>query len=89
MSEDLLIGLARESLFLSLQLAGPLLAAGLVVGVLVSVFQAVTQVQETSLSFIPKAIVVGITFVLLVPWMIQKMVGFTVMLFGDFTVFIR
>jgi flagellar biosynthetic protein FliQ len=89
MSEEALIQLARTAMFLTLQLAGPMLLFGLVVGLVVSVLQAVTQVQETSLSFIPKAVAVGIAFLVFMPWMIEKMTGFTRLLLGDFRAFLR
>ncbi len=89
MTEEMLMGLTRETLMLTLQLAGPMLLFGMLVGILMSVLQAVTQVQETSLGFIPKAIAVGIAFLICAPWMIQKLVGFTTLLFGDFAAFAR
>lgn len=85
MSEDFLMSLARECLLLTLQLAAPMLLFGLVVGVATSILQAVTQIQESSLGFIPKAMAVGIAFLVFMPWMLQKLMAFTRLLFGDFS----
>lgn len=85
----MLIALARETLVLALQIAGPMLLCGLVVGVLVSILQAVTQVQETALGFVPKAAAIGVAFLVFMPWMLHKLVAFTSLLLGDFAAFIR
>jgi flagellar biosynthetic protein FliQ len=88
MSEDVLLNLARQTLLLSMELAGPMLLFGLAVGLVVSMLQAVTQIQEATLSFVPKVLAVGLAFVIFLPWMIQKMVSFTTLLLGDFRAFI-
>lgn len=89
MTEEMLIQLGRDALLVSLQVAGPLLAVGLIMGLAVSVLQAVTQIQEATLSFIPKILGVALAFLLFMPWMIQKLVRFTTFLLGDFRMFIR
>lgn len=89
MNEGFLMSLARECLMLTLQLAAPMLLFGLVVGVATSILQAVTQIQETSLGFIPKALAMGIAFLVFMPWMLQKITGFTRALFGDFSSWTR
>ena len=70
MESELLGGALRESMWVTLQLAGPLLVALLVVGLVVSIFQALTQVQEPSLAFLPKLAVMGGGLLLLGPFMI-------------------
>ena len=70
MESDLLSGAIRESMWVTLQLAGPLLLALLVVGLVVSLLQALTQIQEASLAFLPKLAVVGGGLLLLGPFMI-------------------
>ncbi len=62
-------------------LAGPMLVSALVVGLVVSIFQAVTQINEATLTFIPKMIVVGIVMMLAAPWMMDILNNFTVNLF--------
>jgi len=61
--------------------SGPFLIAGLLVGLLISVFQAVTQIQEQTLTFIPKMLVTGLVILLAGPWMMGEMVGYTVALY--------
>ena len=73
--------LLQRALTMVLTVAGPMLLAALVVGIVVSLLQAVTQVQEQSLTFIPKLVVVSLVFVLALPWMMRVLVEFTVGLF--------
>ncbi|MCL6533529.1 MAG: flagellar biosynthesis protein FliQ [Armatimonadetes bacterium] len=65
-----------------MQVAMPILVAALIVGLLVSVFQAVTQIQEMTLQFIPKMIAVGIVLIIAGGWMLSQMVEFTVRVFS-------
>jgi flagellar biosynthetic protein FliQ len=73
----LVLDLARDALMTSLLLAGPLLGVALVVGLLISVFQAVTSIQEQTLSFVPKLFAVGALFLILLSWMLQVMMQYT------------
>ena len=77
MTEDTVIQLATQALLLSLKVSMPFLLAGLVVGVVVSVFQAVTQIQEQTLSFIPKILVTGAVMALAGPWMLNQLLLYT------------
>jgi flagellar biosynthetic protein FliQ len=77
MTPDLVLSLARDSALQILVIAGPILGAGLVVGLAVSVFQAVTQIQEMTLTFIPKLIAVLAILALLGHWMLARLLGFT------------
>jgi flagellar biosynthesis protein FliQ len=81
MNQDTVVNLATQAISLSLKIAGPLLLVALVVGLLVSVFQAVTQIQEQSLSLIPKIAAVGVVIVLLGPWMLGQLVAYTTALY--------
>ncbi|MFZ3390067.1 flagellar biosynthesis protein FliQ [Buttiauxella gaviniae] len=81
MNQDTVVNLATQAISLSLKIAGPLLLVALVVGLLVSVFQAVTQIQEQSLSLIPKIAAVGVVVVLLGPWMLGQLVAYTTALY--------
>jgi flagellar biosynthesis protein FliQ len=81
MSGAAVVELMQRALTLALTVGGPLLVAALVVGVLVSLIQAVTQVQEQSLTFVPKLLVVALVFLVTLPWMLRSMVSFTVQLF--------
>lgn len=83
MSEELVLKLGQDTLKTIALLSGPMLLAALVVGLLVSVFQAVTQINEATLTFIPKMIVVGLVLVLAAPWMMDVMNQFTIHLFEN------
>ncbi|MEX0912885.1 MAG: flagellar biosynthesis protein FliQ [Gemmatimonadota bacterium] len=88
MSHAIVVDLARNAVMLSLFLAGPLLVVALAVGVVVSVIQAVTQIQEQTLSFVPKLFAVAATFLVALPWMLQLAIKYTVELFRSFPVLI-
>ena len=76
MNQDTVVSLATQAMTLALKVAGPMLLAGLIIGLLVSIFQAVTQIQEQSLTFIPKVIGVAALIVLLGPWMLDQLVSY-------------
>ncbi|MBK6662165.1 MAG: flagellar biosynthesis protein FliQ [Thermoflexaceae bacterium] len=82
MNEATVIGLADRSLWVALQVGGPILGISLVVGVVVSLIQAVTQVQEQTLTFVPKLAAVAVGMILLGPWMMETMLGFSATLFS-------
>lgn len=88
MNAEYAIHIVREGLRLCLWLSGPALLAGLVVGFVVSVFQAVTHIQEMTLSFVPKIIAVFLVLMLLLPWMVSMMVNFTETLIRNLNVYI-
>ena len=82
MNEQLAIDVARNALIVAFELGGPLLLGSLVVGMLVSIFQAVTQINEATLSFVPKILVVAGSLAVLGPWMAQTMVTYMVATFN-------
>jgi flagellar biosynthesis protein FliQ len=69
--------LAVQALMMTLKLSLPFLLAGLLVGLAVSIFQAATQIQEITLTFIPKMLAIGAVALLAGPWMLDQMVGYT------------
>jgi len=76
MTQDTVVNLATQAMTLALEVAGPMLLVGLVVGLVVSLFQAVTQIQEQSLSFIPKIVSLALLIVVLGPWMLNQLVTY-------------
>lgn len=80
MSEEFVLSLGRDALYTALLVAGPLLLLSLSVGFLVSIFQATTQIQEQTLSFVPKIVTVFLGLVIFGPWMLKIMRDFTVRL---------
>ncbi|WP_374031219.1 flagellar biosynthesis protein FliQ [Bdellovibrio bacteriovorus] len=89
MTEELVIRLGQDALRTTAMLAAPLLISTLVVGLAVSIFQALTQINEATLTFIPKMIVVAAVFILAGPWMMDVMSSYTVNLFENIAVMVR
>jgi len=77
----LVLDLARSALSVAIMLAAPLLGVAMAVGLLVSLVQAVTSIQEQTLSFVPKLFAVAVTFIVLLSWMLQTMMKFTTEVF--------
>jgi flagellar biosynthetic protein FliQ len=82
MTEGQVLEVGRQALWVLVQVALPVLIFGMVAGVLVSLFQAVTQIQEVTLTFVPKMAAVVIALILFGPWMLATMVAFMVQLFS-------
>lgn len=83
MNSDTVVAIVRQALELAMLAAGPLLLASLVMGLLVSVFQAATQINEMTLSFIPKLLVMFVVLVLVGPWTMQLLVDYVVRLISS------
>ena len=77
MPEALVVGLVRQAIETAMLVSLPMLLAGLVAGVLVSVFQTVTSIQDAVLAFIPRAAAIFLVFALTFPWMLRLMTGFS------------
>lgn len=84
MTQELLVQIGREALMTVLLVAGPALLAGMTIGLLVSVFQAVTQIQEFTLTFVPKILGVLTVFIIAMPWMLNTLLNFIVNLYSSF-----
>jgi flagellar biosynthetic protein FliQ len=89
MTEELILKLGQDTIRTTALIASPLLVSALVVGLVVSVFQAVTQINEATLTFIPKMIIVGLVMVLAAPWMMDIMNNFTIELFSNIGEMVR
>jgi len=83
MTEDFVIHLFREAFYTTLIIASPILLVSLVIGLVISVLQAATSVQEVTLTFVPKIVAIAIVLVLTLPWMMDVMSTFTVDLFNQ------
>ena len=83
MDTDLVISLAVAAMELALKVALPLLLVGLAIGLVISVFQAVTQIQEQTLTFIPKIVGMGVVLVIAGPWMLSEVVTYTQQLYSS------
>jgi flagellar biosynthetic protein FliQ len=80
MSPETVMTIGQRALEMTLMLAAPMLLVGLAIGILVGIFQAATQINEMTLSFIPKLLGIAATLVLVGPWMLKEFVGYTRML---------
>jgi flagellar biosynthesis protein FliQ len=80
MSPEMVMSIGQRALEMTLMLAAPMLLVGLFIGILIGIFQAATQINEMTLSFIPKLLGVAATLLLLGPWMLKELVGYTRML---------
>ena len=89
MNEDFMLNLGQEALKTAMLLAAPILLVALVVGVSVSLFQAVTQINEATLSFIPKIVAIAIVLVIGGPWMLETITHYTTDLITRFPELIR
>jgi flagellar biosynthetic protein FliQ len=89
MNQDLILKLTQDALKTSAMLAAPMLGAALIVGLIVSILQAITQINEATLTFIPKMIVIGAVLVLAGPWMLDVISSFTVGLFENLATYVR
>lgn len=78
MSEALVVGVVRQAIETAVMVTAPMLLAGLLAGVLVSIFQTVTSIQDNVLAFIPRAMAIFIVFALTFPWMLRIVTGFSV-----------
>jgi flagellar biosynthetic protein FliQ len=89
MTPEFVVSFAKEAITLTILIAMPLLGLGLIVGLAVSIFQAVTSVQEMTLSFIPKILAVLLGLLFFAPWMLQRLVGFTREIITNIPLYIR
>lgn len=89
MSPELVLELSRQAVKVTLLVSLPILGIGLVVGILVSLFQAATQIQEMTLTFVPKIVSIFVGLLLLLPWIMNQLMGFSMELLGNLPRYIR
>jgi flagellar biosynthetic protein FliQ len=82
MTQQLAIEICKNAMWTALLVAAPMLVAGLVVGIVVSLFQSVTQIHEMTLTFIPKILAVVVVLILALPWIINLLLAYTTELFA-------
>ncbi|SEJ62892.1 flagellar biosynthetic protein FliQ [Propionispira arboris] len=88
MSGDLVIQIGQEALMMVMLISAPMLGLGLLVGLLVSVFQATTSIQEQTLAFIPKIVAVFVAILVFGPWMLRLMVDYVINIFSNLPAYI-
>lgn len=89
MSMDDVLFLGRDAMMVTLMVSAPMLLSGLIIGLVISIFQSVTQIQEITLTFVPKIVVVFVSFVLFLPWMGDTLLDFVVPLFENLHTVVR
>ncbi len=82
MTEDLVVEILSEVFYTSFTILLPVLGVSMVIGLIISVFQATTSIQEMTLTFVPKILATGITIILLLPWMMDKIITLTNRIFN-------
>ena len=87
MTQEMVLEIGNRALMLTLEIAAPMLIAGLIVGLAISIFQAVTQIHEMTLTFIPKIIALFLSLMIFLPWMLSKILSFTRELFNNIPTF--
>ena len=83
MSPEYIVKLGQDTMSLVLHVAGPILVVALIVGLAVSIFQAVTQIHEMTLTFIPKMLAVAAVLTVLLPWTLRRLMDFTINLYSS------
>lgn len=89
MSQDLVVQIFRDCLKMTLLLSAPLLASAIIVGLVVSIFQAATQIHEASLAYVPKILAIVACLVLMAPWMLRMLMAFTTEIIANIPVYVR
>lgn len=88
-TEGQVLDIAREALFLIIRVSAPLLLISLIIGLIVSIFQTVTSIQEQTLTFVPKILAIFLALILMGHWIMNTMVEFMTRLWTDFNAYIR
>ena len=89
MTEELVIEILKETFYTAFIILLPILSVGLILGVLISIFQAATSIQEMTLTFVPKILVTMIAIIFLLPWMMDKAITFTIKMLTMFNSVIK
>lgn len=89
MTPEFVIGFSREAIELTLMISAPILIVGMVVGIIISILQAATQIQEMTLTIVPKIVAIFITLIIAFPWIMDKMMTYTTNLFLNLPTYIR
>jgi flagellar biosynthetic protein FliQ len=80
LTSDVFVDILKQGIYLFLIVVSPALIVSLIVGLIISVFQAITQINEQTLTFVPKILAVFLTLAIIFPWMIQKVIDYTQLL---------
>lgn len=89
MTQDMVMGLGKEALWTALKVGAPLMAVSMIVGFVISALQAVTQINEASLAFVPKALASVVVLLFFGPWMLNTLVAYAASIFNNLPAFAR
>jgi flagellar biosynthetic protein FliQ len=89
MPEELVLRLAKETLTTVLMVSAPMLGAGLIVGLIISILQIITSIHDQALAFVPRIVVTFLVFLLVFPWMMNTMMSYTHSLLGSFDTYVK
>ncbi len=89
MTPEFVVSFAKEAISLTILVAMPMLGLGLIVGLLISIFQATTSIQEMTLTFVPKILAVFFGLLFFAPWMMEKLITFTEKIINNIPIYIR
>lgn len=89
MTPEFVVEFAKQAIMLTIYLSMPMLGLGLAAGLIISVFQAVTQIQEMTLTFVPKILAVFLGLLFAAPWMLEQITTFTIHVFENIPMYIR
>ncbi len=89
MTQELIISIAREAIWTAIVVAGPVLLVSMIVGLLISIFQAATSISDATLNFAPKVLAAVLVLFLTIPWIVNKLVQLVHYLLGNIPAFIR
>jgi flagellar biosynthesis protein FliQ len=89
MPEDMIVRLAKQTLETVLLVSAPMLGAGLIVGIIISILQIITSIHDTALAFVPRIVVTFVVFLIVFPWMMGRMMSYTHALLGSFEPYLR
>ncbi|MBE9529048.1 MAG: flagellar biosynthesis protein FliQ [Proteobacteria bacterium] len=89
MTPEFITMIGKETIWVVLMVAAPILASGMIIGLAISLFQAVTQIQEMTLTFVPKIVVVMVSLLFFAPWMMELLINYTTQMITSIPDFIR
>jgi flagellar biosynthetic protein FliQ len=89
MTDEMVINLGAEAIKVMVYIAGPMLLAAMAIGILVSVLQAITQINEATLTFIPKMIAIVVVLLVMAPWMMEMLKSYTADIMGNVSQWVR
>jgi flagellar biosynthetic protein FliQ len=89
MTEELIIQVIKDAFYTSFVILLPVLGVSLIVGITISIFQAATSIQETTLTFVPKILITAVVIIFMLPWMMDKMIAITLRMFNTFITVVK